>query len=154
MSEVVVLLYPILEIQALCWPSSIKCQEILYCVLYFRKPKKVHWLTGHNNGGKSLIHSQPFTLSKQTRTSLLLIPSVTHTHTHFLSPTLYSFPHTMGPCQIAELFQGLTGRHKSPYTPAPKHSGQVICHTSLDERENTDKTWAALFWKWEKDTET
>lgn len=74
------------------------------CVLHFSKVKKGQRVTGHNNGGKSQLHSQPFTLSKQTRTSLLLIPSVTHTH--FQSHTLYSFAYTRGPCQIAELFHG------------------------------------------------
>lgn len=106
------------------------------CILHFSKAERGQRVTGHNNGRKSRLHSQPFALSKQTRTSLPLIPHWWHTHkrTHFLSRTDSSaWPTPGGRVKSQRCSRGLTGGHESPHMPAPEHSGQVVCRTSLQE---------------------
>lgn len=114
------------------------CYESCECFLHFSKAKRGQRVTGHNNGRKSRLHSQPFTLSKQICTSLPLIPCWWHTHTNkrtqFLSHAdSTAWPTPEGCVKSQHCSRGLTGGHESPYTPAPEHSGQVVCHTSLEE---------------------
>lgn len=71
----------------------------------------------------------------------------TDTHTHFLSPALCSLLYTRGHVEL-RVIPGTcwgSGRHKSPFMPVPEYPGQAVCHTSLEERENTDEFWTAPF---------
>ena len=116
----------------------------------FRRTGKGGRSTGHQQWWKPLIHLQGSMLSKQTQACQLLKPSVTHTHTH---PSC--LPHSAACCTPGAMSNrrvipgprcrvGGTSHHtRQP----PKHPGQMVCHTSLEERENTDGSWTAPFGK-------
>lgn len=93
----------------------------------------------------------------KTDTSMSAAKTICDTHTHTHPSCL---PHSAACCTPGAMSNrrvipgprcrvGGTSHHTCQ---PPKHPGQMVCHTSLEERENTDGTWTAPFGKRQRDT--
>lgn len=122
------------------------------CILVFSKAKRGQRVTDLDIGRKSRRHWQPFTLSKQTRTSLA--PD-THAETQAscLTQTLQLGLHQGGRVKSQRCARGAhwaarVALHASPRALRP--SGVSPQPERVGRRSG--ETWAALFWNKHRDT--
>lgn len=103
---------------------------------------------------KKLTHN-PWNSSKKAPESWRLM-LLTHTYTHTLpaAHTLHSLQYTMSHVKSPSYSRDPLGsmKNKSPCVPVPKHPGQMVYKSSLEETKNTDDSWTAPFRNW-KETE-